>query len=216
MSETEPPRIVAAVGGEGQRAAMLAAGEQFSYCIGTALGADWPVRLRLIGLDDAEIPPGVALIAAPLEDLTSPAPIAATEARWVARIARYRAAGHDRILLCNLFRRAGADAGAVGGIERVRRLNRLAIELSRRLGVEIVDVDRLLGLCGARTIASAEGGGEAATSQLVGHAIAEAMLQGELGGCLEPAVQARASAIHGDSRNVSKLIARFLRPGDRA
>lgn len=212
MSAAEPPRIVAAIGGEGQQAAMIAAGQQLADCVGFALAADWPVRLRLIDPDEAEIPSGIVLVASPIEDLANNDPIASVEARWIARIGRYRSAGHDRILLCNMFRHVDRQARATGGIERIRRLNRLAIGLSRGLGVEVVDIDRLLALCGARTVgADFRCGGEVA-AQLVGHAIADAILQGDMGDCLDGAVQARAIAAHGGVRDIRRLIERYV-PG---
>ncbi|MBI1196779.1 MAG: hypothetical protein GC203_02855 [Phenylobacterium sp.] len=208
MNGAEPPRIVAAVGGEAERAAAIAAGEQLSAAVAAVLGAAWPIRLRPIALDEPDIPPGIVLIAAPLADLAAAEPVDAAEARWTARIARYRAAGHDRILICNLFRGVGASAGVLGGIERIRRLNRMVVGLSHRLGVEIVDVDRLLALCGARAFARDPRGSQAATARAVGHAIADAILQGDMGGSLDATVQARAGAVHRLRLDVQGLVER--------
>jgi len=215
MTTPDPPRIVAATAHEDQRAAMAAAAEMLSRYVGFALGAEWPVFLRLIAPDDAEIPPGIVLVASLLEDGALHDPIASTRARWVERIGRYRSAGHDRILLCNLFRRVEGPAGEGPGIEQIRRLNRMAIGLSRELGVEIVDIDRLFALCGGRAIgADYRGGGEMAP-RLAGHAIANAILQGEMGGCLDPGVPARANAAHGGERQILRLVERQVSPGDR-
>lgn len=215
MSAPDPPRIVAAIAHEDQRAAMAAAAEMLSRYVGFALGADWPVFLRLIAPDDAEIPPGVVLVAALLEDSALHDPIASTRARWAARIGRYRAAGHDRVLLCNLFRRVEDPTGEGPGVEQIRRLNRMAIDLSREFGVEIVDIDRLFALCGGRSLDTDYRGGGGMAPRLAGHAIANAILQGEMGGCLDAGVQARASAAHGGEREILRLVERQARPGGR-
>lgn len=210
MTAVEPPRIVAILAEPGQRDALICAGDQLAYAVGAALGREWPVRLRLIGADDPEIPPGVALVAVPFVAAEDPVSLADAEALWARRIASYRGAGHDRILLANLFQ--GDAPRAPGGVARIRQLNRLAVELSRRHGAEIVDVDRLLALVGARALAAAPQGADLARAQLTGHAIAHALLQGDLGPGLEPAVQVEAGRLHGDGRNIPRLTARFLTP----
>jgi hypothetical protein len=215
MSPTGPPRIIAAIGGESQRDAMVAAAGRLSHSVGLALGADWPVQLQLIGLDDPEIPPGLVIVASPMDDPASNDPLALIEARWIARIGRYRSAGHDRILLCNMFRHIDPQVRPAGGIERIRRLNLLAIRLSREWGVEVVDVDRLLALCGARTVGADYRGGGAAAARLTGHAIANAILQGDMAASLPATAQARASATQGDLRDIPWLIERYASRGDR-
>lgn len=215
MSEGEPPRIVAAIQGIEQRDAVLAAGEQLSACMGEALGGDWPIRLRLIQPDETEIPPGMVLVAwvAERDGQESAAEI---EARWRVRIARFRASGHDRILLCNLPRHPGAPAAASEGIERLRRLKRLVIGLSRDLGVEVVDADRLLALCGLRRVAADPRGPAIALAQLAGHAIVDAILQGEMGEGVDAAAQARANRSHGGVRYIPGVVARRIRTGSPA
>jgi hypothetical protein len=214
MSEVEPPRIVAAIEEGEQRDAILAAAGQLSSCMGDALDGDWPLRLRLVGPDDVEVPLGIVLVAW-VADRESREPLAETEARWRARIARYQALGHHRILLCTLARQAGAPGAAMEGVERLRRLRRLVIGLSRDLGVEIVDADRLLALCGLRRIAADPRGAAAATAQLVGHAIVDAILQGDMGDGVEAMVQAQASKIHGGVRYIPGVVARRLQEGSQ-
>ena len=208
MSVAASPRIVAAIVGDDQRDAMVAGGEQLSDCVGAALGREWPVRLRLIGPDDVDIPSGIVLVAS-IDDGAGLEPIAQSAARWVARIERYRSLGHDRVLICNRFRHIGPDARQ-SEVERIRRLNRLAIELSRHLSVEVIDADRLLALCGARTLAADVRGAGAATSALVGHAIADAILQGDMAECINADTQAHALAAHGGVCDIPGLIARHV------
>jgi len=214
MSEAEPPRIVAAIEDEEQRAAMLAAATQLSACVGDALGGDWPVRLRLVAPDEAEIPSGVVLVATIAARGTDEAPDA-VEARWRDRIARYRTRGHERILLCNLARQAGAPVPAPVEMARLRRLRRSVITLSRDLGVEVVDAERLLALCGLRRIAADPRGPGVAAADLIGHAVVDAILQGDLGEGMDPALQARASQHHGGVRDIPRLVARRIQPGAR-
>lgn len=212
MSGVEPPRVVIAIEDDAQREAALAAAAQISACVGDAIGGDWPIWLRLIGPDDAEIPDGMVMVAT-VADQDRRASLDELAQRWRARIDRYRAAGHRRVLLCNPVRQAGEASVARDDLERLRRLKHLVIAFSREFGTEVVDGDRLLALCGLRRIAADARGGAVATAQLVGHAIVDAILDGDLGDSLEPRVQARAAEIHGGVRDIPRLMARHLIPG---
>ncbi|MBU1378548.1 MAG: hypothetical protein KKE02_15295 [Alphaproteobacteria bacterium] len=201
-----------AVEDDAQRDAALAAAAQLSASVGDAIGGEWPIRLRLIGPDDAEIPQGIVLVAT-IADRDGHTSIDDLAQRWSVRVERYRAAGHHRVLLCGPVRQAGQASAAPEDLERLRRLKHLVIAFSRQLGTEVVDGDRLLALCGLRRIAADARGGATATAQLVGHAIVDAILDGDLGDCIEAGVQARARDIHGGVRDIPRLMARRLVPG---
>lgn len=206
MAGPEPPRIVALTGPP-SRAAMVAAAEQLSECVTAAVGHSWPVRLRIEERDGA-VPPGAILVASLLDDMISGEELSAIAARWRERIARCRTAGHERILIANLFRHVAGDPDAA---ERIRRLNLLAIELSRELDVEIVDVDRLLSLLGGRTIGSDYRSDSEAAARLTGHAITAAILAGDWSDHLDPDIQQQAAKLHGGLRDVRRLLDRYVR-----
>ncbi len=207
MTAGDQPRMVAIVT-EAERTAMVAAAEQLSLAVGGAMGTSWPVQLRLALPDEADIPEGAILVSSLLADMADNEPVETVVERWRERIARCRAAGHDRILLCNLFRHVEGRTPAT--IERIRRLNLMAIELSRELGFEIVDIDRLLALCGARTIGADYRGTSHAATRLIGHAVAAAILDGDMDAWIDPAVQHRAGAAHGGVRDIFRLLERHV------
>jgi hypothetical protein len=95
-------------------------------------------------------------------------------------------------------------------VERFRRLNLMAIELSRELDFEIVDVDRLLALCGARTIGAEYRGASHAAARLSGHAVAAAILDGDMDAWIDAVQQHRAGTAHGGVRDIRRLIERHV------
>ena len=184
------PRLLAAVG-DGERPVITAAAEQIVGSVSAVIGTAWPIRLRFIEAD-APAEDGVALVATWIgEAMTATAPDI-VETRWRRRIAAWRVSGVPRVLLCTLFRHVDRMDGGPATVEHIRRLNRIAIALSRAAGVEIVDIDRVFAQVGARTLDSdyrMRGPGAAA---LAGHAIADALLRGDLGDRLDPTVQQSA------------------------
>jgi len=204
MTAADPPRIVACVG-QAERAVPIEGARQLAACVGSAIGAEWPVRMRFIASGETP-PPAIALVTTLIADVASDAPLATVDTRWRESVARWFAAGQQRILLCTLFRSVADPAVRAARIERIRRLNLLAIGLSRDTGVEIVDVDRLFALCGARAIGTDYRCTGPAADGLAGHAIAAAILAGDLGAALDPAVQERAAHALGSVGDTQALI----------
>lgn len=81
-------------------------------------------------------------------------PWSASEARVRARI-DHRAAPDQLLYLMTVFRSVAADedpATAAAKRVRIRRLNRLAVELSHQTGASIIDLDRALADVGAHAL----------------------------------------------------------------
>jgi len=193
MSAAKPPRLLAFVTA-GERPVLEVAAQRMVECVSKATGTTWPVRLRFLTPDEAP-PPGMAIIASMVGDVAT----SETDIEWVwhSRIARWRSAGDIRILLCTVFRHVDDAAVRPRAVERIRRLNLLAIALSRSEGVEIVDLDRLFALHGARTLGTDYRctGADAAT--VAGVTIAGAVLGGDLDDHLDAATREQAYRIHG-------------------
>jgi hypothetical protein len=198
-------RFVAAVGAGG-RPMIAAAARHLAACLRTATGTDWLVDAVVAAPGARDLPEGVAVVASIADDMgTAREPLDDIAARWRIRLERHGAGGR-RVLLCNLFRHAG-DRGQADGIAHIRRLDRLAIALSRDTGAEVVDIDRLFALCGGALVRS---GGD----MLAGHAIAAAMLDGALGTALDPAAQERAARALGGWREIAETLRHRVRKGD--
>lgn len=207
---SRPVMPVTAIVSDAERAGIAAAGQQLAEALSAGSGVAWQVRLHFASFEDGDIPPEAAIVTSLHHDVDGAEPVDRIAERWQARIRRHRAAGHGRILLCNLFRHVQEPSPAGITIERLRRLNQLAINLSRTAGIEIVDVDRLLALFGARAIETDYRCDSAAARRLVGHAIAAAILDGDLGGRVDDAAQGRASDAHGGVRDIRRLTERHF------
>jgi hypothetical protein len=79
------------------------------------------------------------------------APFDAIASAWQHRVERWRTADVP-VLLLNLFRHVADPAERPALSAHLRRLNLLAIELSRTMGATIVDIDRAFALIGGRTL----------------------------------------------------------------
>lgn len=140
------------------------------------LGAGWQIRLDYVPFDR---PPAAPILILSLDDDVGEADehFASTALRWRDRIAGL--AGTGRLLLCNLPRNEGWHRATIGSA-KIRRLNRLAIDLSREWHIEIVDLDRSLALSG--------GGDPAVQALRAGQLLAAALIEGggEPGGVAFP------------------------------
>lgn len=185
-------RLIGAVGDSGQPM-IAAAARHLARSLAMAKGEPSPVEPVFVAPDTHPLPDGAAVILS-LDNTDGATGDAWPDiaARWRERLGRYSADGR-RILLCNLPRHA--NSGMAHAIGDIRRLDRLAITLSRETGVEIVDIDRLFALCGAAT-ARTDG------AALAGHAIAAALLDGPIDPALTPAAQDQAIRALGGWRDV--------------
>ena len=195
MADELPPLDMVALVTPGEHDTILAAAHRLSRCLGDDGSAGWPVRLRFVASDSAPnvppAPPGTLLVTSLRAALdTGDVPLADVAERWRARIERERPSGP--VLLCTLFRHvANRSAGPVLA-ERIRRLNLLALELSRTAGIEIVDIDRLFALAGARTLDTDHRGQGRRAAALAAHAIVAAALAAGLGPAVPEPRQALA------------------------
>lgn len=157
MTEALDIRIVARVSPEERRAVDKAA-ELVSTSFGAA--AKTPVNIRC---EFAETEAEFDRPDAPTLVLTSllgemdrlDEPWADAEARLRARYAALSAGGRRVVYVCTLLRHIGEDLSrATRDARRVRlrRLNLLAVELSRELGLIVVDIDRDLAALGAASL----------------------------------------------------------------
>lgn len=182
------PIDLAAIVPADERDTIVAAARRLSDCLGDeSLGH--PVRVRFATPDAPPPGPSAALILSlGVEVGIGPELVAAA-----------RAAGHATLLIPTLFRRADAER-----IESVRRLNLHAVALSRSLGVQIVDLDRIFALVGARTLARAPG----LAQELAAHAIVGAILAAGLDAFVGAERQERARLRNGGRE---AIVARHLR-----
>ncbi|HZC15316.1 MAG TPA: hypothetical protein VE309_01000, partial [Caulobacteraceae bacterium] len=141
-------------------------------------------------------------------------PFAETEARLNARVADL-ARGAAPVLICTIFRHVAERRTPSGyrRLERIRRLDRLAAELSADLGVGVVDIDRAFAHIGGRLLASDYRLSGRLAAEVAGHTLVRSLLSLGLDDIIPPEVQERAKAFHGSLREINTLVSRRLAAG---
>ena len=211
MSAPSPIAIEARID-PAEQAALIAGAEQLSEHLSIAIGRQtWPVRLRheLAGAPLGEEPTPHVIVTSMLPEtkrLSDPMPM--VEARWRAELERLTATGAT-VFVCTVFRHLGErpkDGAALPLLERVRGLNRLAMDLSNAFGVGVIDFDRDLTHIGGRTLRSDYRLTGVLAAEVAGHAVAWALLSVGLDAEVELHVQEKAKAAIGDMRGIDALI----------
>ena len=103
------------------------------------------------------------------------------------------------IVLCTVLRCVVANGDRdelMGPLERIRRLNLLAINLSHDLGVAIADIDQMLAHVGARRARTDCRLGGAAAPEIAAYAIVRRLLTLGVDSLIPPAIAERACSVH--------------------
>jgi hypothetical protein len=216
MSDLKPLSLEALVH-DAERPAVIAAAELLSESLGRAASsASWPVQLSFRSLG-ASLPPEAspsAIILSLLPEVAAAGePIADTEARWRPYLDALLAGGVP-VFLCTVFRHLNdrpRDGGSSPVLERIRRLNRMALDLSHDLGVAVIDVDRAFAHIGGRTLQTDFRQAGVLAAEVGGHTIAWALLSFGLDDSVDPALQEGAKRVLGSLEQIDVLVNRRLR-----
>ncbi len=209
------PLVIDAVVDHRERSLLVAASEQLSESLGTASGRAFAIRLGFRA-DLAELSQrnGVGVIVASLlPDLAGDTSLAAIEARWRAQLSALSPAA-TRVFVCTIFRHVPHrdDHAASTLIERIRRLNLLAIRLSRDFGVGVADIDRVFAHIGARELQTDYRLQGTMAAEVGGYAIVASMLVG-LDDALPADTLERAMQYQGGLQDIGNLLRRRLARG---
>jgi hypothetical protein len=217
------PLLIEAVITETERPALVATVELLQASLSSASGANWPVKARAhssvasVGSQS----PFVAVLSL-LPYAASPEPMAQVEARLRREIALLNEKSAAGVFLCTIFRVVSNKALAEKNpakppsVERIRRLNLLATELSCDLGTYVADLDRIFAYLGARLLRT--------DYRLVGrlapaaaaHSIAAAILAAGLDDLIPPEIQEQAKRFQGDVAALVRAGARRLSEAESA
>jgi hypothetical protein len=193
----------------------VAAAEMLSESLGEVSGgAAWPVRLNLLAPDaaiaDAAPAPTAVILSLGDEALRLDEPIAATKARWTQRLEALGDLGVP-LFVMTVFRHVPDWRGAgAARLERIRRLNLMAIDLSQALGVGVVDLDRALTHIGARNARCDWRLGGVLAAEVAGHTLAWSLLALGLDEVVDPGGQQAAGAVLGGLNAINTLVSRRL------
>jgi hypothetical protein len=153
------------------------------------------------------------LILSLLHELAQPGePIVETEARWRASLDPLLNQGAP-LFLRTIFRHVGEpsrDGTPSPILERIRRLNRMIIDLSHSYGIGVIDIDRAFAHYGARGIGTDWRLGGVVAAEVAGHTTAWSLLSHGLDELIDPELQERAKAKLGDLTQIGPLLDRRL------
>jgi hypothetical protein len=207
------PLLIEAVVHDVERPALVAASEQLEECLGTATDGAWPIRLSFRGsaaeVDGPSRPTIVVLSLLP-EVAGNDEPLSRTEARWRERLASLAGAGIPCVLICTIFRHVPENERSLT-IERIRRLNLLAAELSHDTGVGVADIDRVLAFLGGRALQTDYRLGGPMAAEVAAYTIVASILAAGLDDFIPPDVQDRARKYQGSIREIGALVRRRLK-----
>jgi hypothetical protein len=150
----------------------------------------------------------VASLLPELARLDEPWP--SVEARWRAQAALLVEGGTSPPLLCNIFRRVSERSARAVLIERIRRLNLLAVDLSHDFGLPVIDIDRVFAHIGGRGAQCDYRLGGPIAAEVVGYVVARSLLSIGLDDAVAVDVQERAKAFLGELHQIDALVNRRL------
>jgi hypothetical protein len=200
---------------ERERPAMLAGAQQLAEALAAATGADWPIQLHLLDPGAAvATSAGSVIVLSLLADVAREEPFSDTEARWRARL-KDLVKGTAPVLICTVFRHVCERLTPSGAaiLQRIRRLDRMAAELSRDLGVAVIDIDRAFAHIGGRTLGTDYRLNGRLAAEVAGHGLVWSLLSLGLDEIISPEAQDRARTFHGGLGEINTLVSRRLAAG---
>jgi hypothetical protein len=204
--------VIEALVSEAERPGLVAAAEHLSECLGAAMEATpWPVRLGLRapgGAIAADPAPTVVIASLLPEVARTNEPIDDTKARWRAYLSRLLESGAP-VLVCTVFRHIAdrAKAGAPSPtLDRIRRLDRMAADLSNELGVGVIDIDRALAHVGGRVLQTDYRLAGVLATEVVAHTVAWSLLSFGLDEAVDPTLQEKAKTILRDINHIDAVV----------
>src|SRR5271165_4090947 len=152
---------IEAVLGSGEQLALSGAVKELGRCFEAAGGLAFPVEVRFhsaLAAIKVDSRPTLIVTSLLVELTEREEPLAAIETRLRTAFSTLIREGVSAIFLCTVFRRIEPEAktkdpvAAVARMERIRRLNYLAVELSHDLDINIIDFDRSFAHIGGHSL----------------------------------------------------------------
>jgi hypothetical protein len=213
MSEATSLLIEARVD-ERERPAMEEARAQLQEYLVRAGAAQARVELVFAAADaPVAAASGTLVVASLMTELSrGEEPLESTTRRWLAHLGDLASQGTP-VYLCNVFRHAAErarDGRPTPLLDRIRRLDLMAIQLSRDTGAGVIDIDRAFAEIGARALGCDWRLQGALAARVAGHTAARCFLSHGLEAWLDAGLQERALAASASLRDLHR---RLLREG---
>ena len=142
----------------------------------------------------------------------APEPREATETRWRDHLALLQDTGAT-VFVCTIYRHIGGISDPEqrrSTLERVRRLNLMAVNLSHNLGVGVIDLDRAFAERGADILKTDHRLTGRFAAELTGHTVLSALLSMGLDDVLDAGLQETIRTRIGGSLDVLDYLRRRL------
>lgn len=136
----------------------------------------------------------------------------AVEARWREHLSLLQDTGAT-IFVCTIYRHVGGVPDPdqrLAVLERVRRLNLLAVTLSHALGVGVIDLDRAFAERGAAVLRTDHRLGGPFAAEVIGHTVLSALLSMGLDEVMDPGLQEAVRKAIGSTLDVLDYVRRRL------
>ncbi|HEX4198479.1 MAG TPA: hypothetical protein VHZ26_13665 [Caulobacteraceae bacterium] len=210
------PIVIEAEVADSEHPFVLAGAQQLAEALAAATGSEWPIQLRYRepGAAVASSMANSVVVLSLLPEVDRDEPFAETQGRLAARLAAL-VQGTAPVLICTVFRHVAErrTAASAARLERIRRLDRLAAELSADLGFGVVDIDRAFAHIGGRVLATDHRLNGRLAAEVGGHTLAWSLLSVGLDDIVPPEAQERAKAFLGPLREINSLVSRRLAAG---
>jgi hypothetical protein len=179
--------MIAASVTQNEGRALSAAVEQLRRLLAQASQREWKFECDLSG---AASNPEVSIISL-LPEVEGADPIDRVRERLRERLGTQMAAGATAFL-CTIFRACDDPSK----LERIRRLNLLAPELSHDLDIGVIDFDRMLGDIGSQTLETDYRLDGAGAREVAAYTIVKTLIGGGLDDRVPDEVIERARSLH--------------------
>ena len=181
-----------------ERPVLATASRELADYLSRASGIPYSVTLEFADALRTQGPPverrAIRVASLLLEIPGRKEPLSETAARWRGWIATLAERDIVSTFVCTIFRHvAGRTDAAV--VERIRRLNLMAMELSHDTGVNVVDLDRALASVGGRALRTDYRLGGAAAAKVAADAIVSGILKAGLDDFFPLETQERAKEL---------------------
>lgn len=217
MRPPVPLRLHAVVAPSEDRAVVSAAEQLVNSLNGAWPSPAWRADVSIERLEGHVTPlQGTAAVILSLvtEAEHADEPISQTAVRWNELVQRL-GANNVPVYVSTIFRHVpnrARDGRPTQRLERIRLLNRMAIDLSHSYGLGVIDIDRAFSHIGAQRLKTDWRMGGSAATEAAGHVMAWSLLSYGLDHAIDPEVQQRARTLLGSIRDIDAVIrGRLLR-----
>lgn len=214
---SRPPLVIEAIGDESERGAFTAASGLLRELLVDVEGgvSSVDMRIRTSGDENNSAVQPAAIIRSLLPEAALDKEALPETKRRLERELSALKARAGAVLICTVFRGVGRTSPEqqkfdTSRLERIRRVNLLAVELSHEFDVSVIDIDRVFAHLGGRALGCDYRPLTSLAANAAAYTIVSELLElaPELG--IPPELEERAKAVYGGAPNLLGFLQRRL------